>query len=174
MWVRRDAATAFARKRCIRSSTHRSLFVHLCEPRCTSTRLCSATFLRGERHFSIGESDRPSHQILAQNLTTWAIGFSIRFDPVRFRKNIGLHKKTDLFFRSKSKNLKLEIRSHKDQPYFDVKMWRYRVDVVTEAYGTGIDVVPIPVPTPVRTSIPVPEVPISTSYRTYRIVRYRY
>ena len=43
---------------------------------------------------------------------------------------IGLHKKADLFMRSKSKNLKLGIGSHKKQPRVDVKMWRYRVDVV--------------------------------------------
>ena len=98
--------------------------------------------------------------------------------------------KTDLLFRSKSKNLKLEIGSHKNQPYFDVKMWRYRVDVLsnlpkypvrvsmlyryryhrryrrhTGTGGTGIDVVP---------NVPKCEVPVLMSYRAYRSVRYRY
>ena len=49
---------------------------------------------------------------------------------IRFCNHIGLHKKTDLFFRSKSTNLKVGIGSHKKQTYFDVKIWPYRVDVV--------------------------------------------
>ena len=43
-----------------------------------------------------------------------------------------------------------------------------------EMLGAGIDVVSIPVSTPVQTSIPVPEVPVLMSYRTYRSFRYRY
>ena len=33
VWLWRGAATAFARRGCIRSPTHRSLLVHLCVPR---------------------------------------------------------------------------------------------------------------------------------------------
>ena len=104
-----------------------------------------------------------ARQILAQNLTTWAIGFSIRFYHVRFCNIVGLHEKTDHLFRSKSKILKLEIRSHKNQPCFDVKMWRYRVDVVP--------------------NLPKYPVPVSMLYRyryqpryrrPYRYRRYRY
>ena len=42
--------------------------------------------------------------------------------------------------------------------------------------GTGIDFVPnLPAcPLPVCKSVPVPSVPVSISYRTYRAVRYRY
>ena len=36
----------------------------------------------------------------------------------------------------------------------------------SEVSRKGIDVAPISVPTPVQTSIPVPEVPVFTSYRT--------
>ena len=121
--------------------------------------------------------------------------FEIRFYPIGFG-NIGLHKKTDPFIRSKSKNLKLGIGSRKNQPYFDDLIWWYRVDVMpilpkypvqgwcfterSEVSGTGIDVVPIPVPAPVQTGIEVvpnsPKclVPILMSYRIYRSVRYRY
>ena len=46
---------------------------------------------------------------------------------------------------------------------------------VTEVSGTGIDVPSLPKsPVPVWTSVPVPAVPVSMSYRTYRSVRYRY
>ena len=47
---------------------------------------------------------------------------------------------------------------------------------LTEVSGTGIDVVPnLPkCPVPVWTSVPVPTVLVSMSYRTYRSVRYRY
>ena len=90
---------------------------------------------------------------MAQNLTTWAIGFSIRFYHVRFCNIVGLHEKTDHLFRSKSKILKLEIRSHKNQPYFDVKMWRYRVDVVP--------------------NLPKYPVPVSMLYRYQYELRYR-
>ena len=47
---------------------------------------------------------------------------------------------------------------------------------LTEVSGTGIDVVPnLPkCPVPVLKSVPVPAVPVSMSYRTYRSVRYRY
>ena len=48
-------------------------------------------------------------------LTTWAVGLSITFCPVGCCP-IGLHKKTVSFFRWKSKNLKIGIGSHKDQP----------------------------------------------------------
>ena len=42
--------------------------------------------------------------------------------------------------------------------------------------GTGIDVVPnlLKCPVPVLKSVPVPAVPVSMSYRTYRSDRYRY
>ena len=72
-------------------------------------------------------------------------------------------KKTDLFFRSKSKSLKLGIGSHKNQSYFDVKMWWYRVNVVP--------------------NLPKYPVPASMLYRNryqfgyrgpYRYRRYRY
>ena len=42
-----------------------------------------------------------------------------------------------------------------------------------EVAGTGENVVPIPVPTPIKTSIPVPEVPV-LMYWNYRSVRCRY
>ena len=45
---------------------------------------------------------------------------------------------------------------------------------VREASGTGVNFVPIPVPILVQTFIPVPEVPVLMSYRTYQSVRYRY
>ena len=140
---------------------------------------------------------------MAQNLTTWAIGFSIRFYHVRFCNIVGLHEKTDHLFRSKSKILKLEIRSHKNQPCFDVKMWRYRVDVVP-----NLPKYPVPVSMlyrygyqpryrrpcryrryryPCRTEVtelsgtgidvvpklPKRPVPVLMLYRTYRSVRYR-
>ena len=138
------------------------------------------------------------------NFTTWAIGFSIRFYLVRFCSNIGLHTKTDVFFRSKSKILKVEIRSHKNRPYLDVKMWRYQVDVVP-----NLPKHPVPVSIlnrypyqpryrssyryrryrhPYRTEVtelsgtgidvvpkfPKCSVPVLTSYPSYRRVRYRY
>ena len=48
----------------------------------------------------------------------------IRFCPIEFC-HIGLHENTDPF----RKNLKFGIGSHENQPYFDVTMWWYRVDV---------------------------------------------
>ena len=138
-----------------------------------------------------------ARQILAQNLTTWAIGFSIRFYPVRFCNGIGLCKKTDFFFQIESNNLKLEIGSRKNQPYFDVKMWRYRWYRVDRTYrsiqyryryniDTGTDPVPtsITVPVPYRclteltkvsgTGIDVPNLPKRPvpvlMYRSYRSV----
>ena len=50
LWLRRDAATAFAHRGCIRISTHRSLLVHLGEPRTATVRVPgSAQLLLGER-----------------------------------------------------------------------------------------------------------------------------
>ena len=49
----------------------------------------------------------------------------IRFFPVGCR----MHKNTDPFFRSKSKNLKLAVRLHKNRPFFEITLWQYRVDV---------------------------------------------
>ena len=45
---------------------------------------------------------------------------------------------------------------------------------LSKMLGTSIDVVPIAVPTPVHTSIPVQDVQVLRSYRTYRSVRCRY
>ena len=96
-----------------------------------------------------------------------------------------IHKKTDPIIKSRSKNLELAIELHKNQPYFDVTMWQYRVDVRnlpkrpgsvryrcrcctdtgtnfgtdihTGTGGTGIDVVP---------NLPKCPVPVLISYRT--------
>ena len=159
---------------------------------CGSNRFCSLIVLLGSRpkQFFDMRSDRPSRQILAQNLTTWATSDShIRYYPVGFR----IYKKTDPICRSKRKNL-LTLGLHKNQLYFDVTTWQYRVDVVpdlpkrpgsvryryrcctdtgtnfgadvhTGTGGTGIDVVP---------NIPKYPVPVFISYRTCRSVRYRY
>ena len=73
-------------------------------------------------------------------------------------------------------------------PVFSVPVWmsyrsyrrvRYRYwrrTEVTEVPGTGIDAVPnlTKCPVPVWKSVPVPAVPVSISYRSYRNVRYRY
>ena len=77
--------------------------------------------------FSMWESDRPSRQILAPFLTTWAVIVldMIPWDFEFVRKPI-----PGIIFRSKSKNLKLAIGLHKNQPYVDVTMRPYRVDVV--------------------------------------------
>ena len=125
----------------------------------------------------------------------------IRLYPVR-SWNSGLNKKTDRFIRWISKNLNLVNGAQRNQPYFDVLKWRYRVDVpilpkcrvsdwcteFREVSGTSIDVVPIPVQNPVQgadvhtgtggTDIDVPNVPKCPVpvlvYQTYRSVRYRY
>ena len=89
-------------------------------------------YVRGsaQLHFYLVE-DRCNFSIfenpMAQVVRFWYS--QIRFYPAGFC-NIGLQKKTDSFFRSKSRTLKLGVGSHKNQPYFDVTMWRYRVDVV--------------------------------------------
>ena len=131
------------------------------------------------------------------------IGFPIRFYPIRLRNAIGLHKNSDRFFRSKSEILKLEIRSHQNQPCFDVKMWRYRVDVMPNLrkclvpvsmlylylylpryrrpyryrryrYPYRTDVTEISgTDIDVTPKLPKCPVPVSMSYRTYRSVRYR-
>ena len=46
---------------------------------------------------------------------------------------------------------------------------------LTDVSGTGIDVPKLPkCPVPIWKSVPVPAVPVSISYRSYRSVRYRY
>ena len=66
--------------------------------------------------FDLIKSDGPSRQILGQNLMTWPIGF---WNTILFLGscNIGQHKKTDPFLRSKSKNVKLGIGLQKTQPH---------------------------------------------------------
>ena len=71
----------------------------------------------------------------------------IRFYSVGFR-NIGLHKKTDHCFRSKSKILRLRIGSHKNQPcailYFEnpmgrvVRFWPKIIGSVCASTGTDL------------------------------------
>ena len=131
---------------------------------------------------SIWESDGPSRQILGLNLT-WAIGFSNQISSCRILQYRTIHKIRRPIHSSnrKAKNLKLGIRSRKNQPDFDVTMWwsrvlmyrshrrraRYRVlffSELTEVSSTGIDVVP---------HLPKCPVPV-LMYRTYRSVRYQY
>ena len=47
----------------------------------------------------------------------------------------------------------------------DIKMWRYRVDVVPNL---------LKCPEPVWKSVPVPAIPLSPTYLTYESIRYRY
>ena len=133
---------------------------------------------------------------------TWAIGFSNQISSCRILQYRTIHKIRRPIHSSnrKAKNLKLGIRSRKNQPDFDVTMWwsrvlmyrshrrraRYRVlffSELTEVSSTGIDVVPhlpkCPVPVLSGTCIDVPNlpkcpVPVLRLYRTYRSVRYRY
>ena len=82
----------------------------------------------------------------------------IRFCPIEFC-HIGLHENTDPF----RKNLKFGIGSHENQPYFDVTMWWYRVDVVPILWTC-------PVPGYVLPKCPVP---VSMLYRYLYQIRYR-
>ena len=72
--------------------------------------------------------------------------------------------KTDPFLRSKGKNQKLAVRLRKNQPFFEVTMWQYRVDV---APNLPKRLVPVSMLYRYRyqlgyrqTSIAVPEVPV--------------
>ena len=107
-----------------------SSYCSYCYPRTATavyTRLCSVFYLIKDdsifrfdhpvdRVVRFGpKSDDLGHRILksdfTRNLTTWAIGFSNQILPVEFC-NIGLHEKTDYFFRSKNQYLKLGMGSH--------------------------------------------------------------
>ena len=115
-------------------------------------------------------------------------GCQLRFYPVPFFNNIGLHKKTDLSFRSKSRSsesdrirrsfiLMSKCGGTGLTSYQTCQSVRYRhrryTDTGTKSGtnahtgngGTGIEVVP---------NLPKCPVPVLMSYRTYQSVRYRY
>ena len=116
-------ATTFTHRGCIRSPTHRSLFVLLCVPRTADVRGSAQLYLyliKDRRHFSIWESDGPSHRIFGpksddldhQILKLYLIPSDFAISDCLTRP---IH-----FFRPKSKNLKLGIGSRKNQPQYHV------------------------------------------------------
>ena len=150
----------------------------MCEPRTATVPGSAQLHIQYWKTDAIFRFKNPTGRIVRLNLATGPSDSPIRFYPVRFCNSIGLHKKTDLFFRLKSKNLKLGIGSH-EQPCFEVKLWRCEVDV------PNLPKCPVPasmsyqyryqLPYDVRTSTgSTGGVPVLMSYETYGRVRYRY
>ena len=103
VWLWRGAATAFARRGCIRSPTHRSLLVQLCTSYCCCTRLSPATLLcfhliKIPMSFRF-ESPMDRVARFWAKICLGPSDYQIRLYPIGFC-HIGLHKKTDLFIRS--------------------------------------------------------------------------
>ena len=114
VWVRRDAATAFAHRGCNRISTHRSLLVHLCEPRTAAVRVPGSAqspyyLMQDLCHFRF---ENPTSRIVRFLPKIWRLGpsdFQSDFIPFEFpimsdciRGPIYFSDRKEKFWRSKS------------------------------------------------------------------------